>query len=38
MSQDEVQVIATYMKYEWLKRTVDSWENIKTQYEEKDFS
>ena len=38
MSQDEIQVIATYMKYEWLKRTVDSWENIKTQYEEKDFS
>ena len=38
MSQDEIQVIATFMKYEWLKRTVDSWENIKTQYEEKDFS
>lgn len=38
MSQDEVQVIATYMKYEWLSRTVDSWENIKTQYDEKDFS
>ena len=38
MTQDEIQVIATYMKYEWLKRTVDSWENIKTQYEEKDFS
>ena len=38
MTQDEVQLIATYMKYEWLKRTVDSWENIKTQYDEKDFS
>ena len=38
MSQDEIQVLATFMKYEWLKRTVDSWENIKTQYEEKDFS
>lgn len=38
MAQEEVQVIATYMKYEWLKRTVDSWENIKTQYDEKDFS
>lgn len=38
MSQDEIQVIATYMKYEWLKRTVDSWENIKTQYSEEDFS
>lgn len=38
MTQEEVQIIATYMKYEWVKRTVDSWENIKTQYEEKDFS
>ena len=38
MSQDEIQVLAVFMKYEWLKRTVDSWENIKTQYEEKDFS
>lgn len=38
MTQEEIQVIATYMKYEWLKRTVDSWENIKTQYDEKDFS
>ena len=26
------------MKQEWLKRTIDSWENIKTQYSEKDFS
>lgn len=38
VSRDEIYVIATYMKYEWLKRTVDSWENVKTQYEEKDFS
>lgn len=38
MSQDEVQVLTVYMKQEWLKRTIDSWENIKTQYEESDFS
>ena len=38
MSSEEVEVLATYMKQQWLKRTVDSWENIKTQYEEKDFS
>lgn len=38
MGQSEIQVIATYMKQEWLKRTIDSWENIKTQYDEKDFS
>lgn len=38
MSSQEVHVLATYMKQEWLKRTIDSWENVKTQYEEKDFS
>lgn len=38
MGQQEIHVIATYMKQEWLKRTVDSWENIKTQYSEADFS
>lgn len=38
MCQAEVQVLAVYMKQEWLKRTIDSWENIKTQYEESDFS
>ena len=38
MTSQEVHVLATYMKQEWLKRTVDSWENIKTQYDEKDFS
>ena len=38
MTMQEVNVLATYMKQEWLKRTIDSWENIKTQYEEKDFS
>lgn len=30
MTYEEVNVLATYMKQEWLKRTVDSWENIKT--------
>ena len=38
MGQAEIQILATYMKQEWIKRTIDSWENIKTQYEEKDFS
>lgn len=38
MGQAEINIIATYMKQEWLKRTIDSWENIKTQYDEKDFS
>ncbi len=38
MGSEEVEVLAVYMKQEWLKRTIDSWENIKTQYEESDFS
>lgn len=38
MGPAEIQVLATFMKQEWLKRTVDSWENIKTQYDEADFS
>lgn len=38
MTAGEVEVLAVYMKQEWLKRTIDSWENIKTQYEESDFS
>src|SRR5574344_1871194 len=38
ISQDEIQVLSVYMKQEWLKRTIDTWENIKTQYEESDFS
>lgn len=38
MSDIEVEILAVYMKQEWLKRTVDSWENIKTQYSESDFS
>lgn len=38
MGDTEVEILAVYMKQEWLKRTVDSWENIKTQYSESDFS
>ena len=37
-SQHEIEVLAAYMKQEWIKRTIDSWENVKTQYEESDFS
>jgi hypothetical protein len=34
----EVQIIATYMKCEWLNRTILTWENIKPLYVERDFS
>lgn len=34
----EVQVLAVFMKHEWVKRCVASWENIKMLYSNKDFS
>ncbi len=34
----EIQLLATYMKVEWLSRSVLTWENIEAQYEESDFS
>ena len=38
LTNDEVQIIATYMKCEWLNRTILTWENVKPLYEERDFS
>ena len=38
LNNAEVQIIATYMKCEWLNRTILTWENVKPLYEERDFS
>lgn len=38
LSNEEVQIIANYMKCEWLNRSIMTWENIKPLYEERDFS
>lgn len=38
LSNEEIQILATYMKCEWLNRTIMSWENVKPLYEERDFS
>ena len=38
LTNDEVQILASYMKCEWLNRTILSWENIKPLYDERDFS
>jgi hypothetical protein len=38
LTGNEIQILATYMKCEWLNRCILSWENIKPLYEEKDFS
>ena len=38
LSNDEIQILATYMKCEWLNRTILTWENVKPLYDERDFS
>lgn len=38
LSNEEIQILASYMKCEWLNRTILTWENIKPLYEERDFS
>lgn len=38
LDNEEIQILATYMKCEWLNRTILTWEHVKPMYEEKDFS
>lgn len=38
LSQQEIQIIANYMKCEWLNRCIMTWENVKPLYAERDFS
>ena len=38
LSNEEIQILATYMKCEWLNRTILTWENVKPLYIERDFS
>ena len=38
LGQDEIQLLALYMKHEWIKRCIASWENIRQLYADKDFS
>lgn len=38
LSNEEIRIIATYMKCEWLDRTILTWENVKPMYDERDFS
>lgn len=38
LKQDEIQLLALYMKHEWVKRCIASWENIRQLYADKDFS
>ena len=38
LTNAEIQVLATYMKHDWIKRCVASWEHIGQLYTSKDFS
>ena len=38
LSNAEIQMLALYMKHEWIKRCIASWENIRQLYTSKDFS
>lgn len=37
LTDAEKQVLATYMKHEWLKRSITNWKNIEMLYHDKDF-
>lgn len=38
ITNNEIQIIALFMKFHWYSRAIDSWENIKPYYTERDFS
>jgi len=38
LTNDEIQLLALYMKHEWIKRCIASWENIRQLYADHDFS
>ena len=38
LSHQEIQIIANYMKCEWLNLFLLTWENVKPLYQERDFS
>ena len=38
LTNAEIQMLALYMKHEWVKRCIASWENIRQLYTSKDFS
>lgn len=38
LDNDEIQLLALYMKHEWVKRCIASWQNIRQLYADKDFS
>ena len=38
LTNAEIQLLALYMKHEWVKRCISSWENIRQLYVDSDYS
>lgn len=38
LGNDEIQVLANFMKLEWIRRCIATWDNIRQLYSDKDFS
>ena len=38
LTNNQIQLLALYMKHEWVKRCIASWQNIRQLYADKDFS
>jgi hypothetical protein len=38
LTSEEIEIIAGLMKQEWLDRSIHTWDQIKTMYDERDFS
>ena len=38
LGMEEIQILANFMKVEWLNRCIMTWENVKPLYVERDFS
>lgn len=38
LGNDEIQLLALYMKHEWLKRCIASWENVSQLYSDCNYS
>lgn len=38
LTREEIEIIANLMKQEWLDRIINSWDQVKVMYDERDFS
>lgn len=38
LTREEIEILANLMKQEWLDRIINSWDQVKVMYDERDFS